>query len=121
VLMAYALIDPPQAFTMAEPIIDRANDNISKLLLFDKIVHSGAVKNGEIVMQDPGVPLDFALIKYGRGAVALANADFNRTKALADRFQRTELKVMARLLIVQSILRSLDSPEKPEAPTENSP
>jgi hypothetical protein len=120
VLMAYALIDPPQAFTMAEPIIDRANDNISKLLLFDKIVHSGAVKNGEIVMQDPGVPLDFALIKYGRGAVALANADFNRTKALADRFQRTELKVMARLLIVQSILRSLDSPEKPEAPT-NSP
>ena len=121
VLMAYALIDPPQAFTMAEPIIDRANDNISKLLLFDKIVHSGAVKNGEIVMQDPGVPLDFALIKYGRGAVALANADFNRTKALADRFQRTELKVMARLLIVQSILRSLDSPEKPEAPTEKSP
>jgi len=120
-LLAYALIDPPQAFAMAEPIIDRANDNISKLLLLDKIVHSGAVKSGEIVMQDPGVPLDFALIKYGRGVVALANADFNRTKALADRFQRNELKLMARLLIAQSILRSLDSPEKPEAPTENSP
>lgn len=120
-LLAYALIDPPQAFAIAEPIIDRANDNISKLLLLDKIVRSGAVKSGEIVMQDPGVPLDFALIKYGRGAVALANADFNRTRALADRFQRNELKLMARLLIAQSILRSLDSPEKPEAPTEKSP
>jgi tetratricopeptide (TPR) repeat protein len=120
-LLAYALIDPPQAFAMAEPIIDRANDNISKLLLVDKIVHTGAVKNGEIIMQDPGVPLDFALIKYGRGVVALANADFTRTKALADRFQRNELKLMARLLIAQSILRSLEAPDKPEAPTEPSP
>jgi hypothetical protein len=121
VLMAYALVDPPQAFAMAEPIIDRANDNISKLLLLDKIVRTGAVKNGEIIMQDPGVPLDFALIKYGRGVVALANADFNRTKALAERFQRNELKIMARLLIAQSILRSLDAPEKSETPTETSP
>lgn len=121
VLMAYALIDPPQAFAIAEPIIDRANDNISKLLLLDKIVHSGAVKSGEIVMQDPGVPLDFAFIRYGRGVVALANADFARTKALADRFQRSELKIMARLLLAQSILRSLDAPDKPEAPTETSP
>jgi len=119
VLMAYALIDPPQAFAMAEPIIDRANDNISKLLFLDKIVHSGAVKSGEIVMQDPGVPLDFAFIRYGRGVVALANADFTRTKALADRFQRSELKIMARLLIAQSILRSLEAPDKPEAPTDN--
>ena len=120
-ILAYALIDPPQAFAMTEPIIDRANDNISKLLFLDKIVHGGAVKNGEIVMQDPGVPLDFALIKYGRGVVALANADFSRTKALADRFQRNELKLMARLLIAQSILRSFDAPEKSETPTENSP
>jgi len=118
VLLAYTLIDPPQAFAMAEPIIDRANDNISKLLVLDKIVRTGAVKNGEIIMQDPGVPLDFALIKYGRGVVALANADFNRTKALAERFQRNELKLMARLLIAQSILRSLDAPE---ARTETSP
>jgi hypothetical protein len=113
--MAYALIDPPQAFAMAEPIIDRANDNISKLLLLDKIVRTGAVKSGEIVMQDPGVPLDFALMKYGRGVVALANADFTRTKALADRFQRNELKIMARLIIAQSILRSLEAADNPQS------
>ena len=110
-ILAYALIDPPQAFAMAEPVVDRANDNISKLLLVSKLVHNSAVRNGEIVMQDPGVPLDFALIKYGRGVVALATADFTRTKALADRFQRNELRVMARLLIAQSILRSFDAEE----------
>jgi hypothetical protein len=117
-LLAYALIDPPQAFAMAEPIVDRANDNIQKLLFLDKIVHSGAVKNGEIVMEDPGVPLDFALIKYGRGLVALANADFNRTKALADRFQRNELKLMARLLITQSIVLSFDQPASHQQPVD---
>lgn len=120
-ILAYALIDPPQAFAMAEPIVDRANDNISKLLFLSKIAHNSAVKNGEIVMQDPGVPLDFALIKYGQGVVALASADFTHTKALADRFQRNELKIMARLLIAQSILRSVDTQNKPEPPAANSP
>ena len=120
-LLAYALVDPSQAFALAEPIIDRANDNISKLLLLDKIVRTGAVKNGEIIMQDPGVPLDFALIKYGRGVVALANADFSRTKSLADRFQRNELKIMARLLIAHSILTSLENPDKTETTYQTSP
>jgi hypothetical protein len=120
-ILAYALIDPPQAFATAEPIVDRANDNISKLLFLSKIAHNSAVKNGEIVMQDPGVPLDFALIKYGQGVVALASADFTRTKALADRFQRNELKIMARLLIAQSILRNVDAQNKPEPPAANSP
>jgi hypothetical protein len=35
---------------------------------------------------------------------ALASADFDRTKAAADRFQRSEIRVMARLMIAQSIL-----------------
>jgi len=116
-MLAYALVDPGRAFAIMEPIIDRANDNISKLLLLDKIVRSGAVKNGEIVMLSPGVPLDFAMFKYGPGVVALAKADFNRTRAAADRFQRNELKLMARLLMVHSILRSLESPDKPQTGT----
>jgi hypothetical protein len=108
VLLAYSLIDPARAFAIIEPIIDRANDDISRLLLLDRVVRSGAVKNGEIIMQQPGViSLDFAIFKYGQGVVAMANADFNRTKATADRFQRNELKIMARLLIAQSLMRNL--------------
>ncbi|HEV8588444.1 MAG TPA: hypothetical protein VGQ72_06185, partial [Pyrinomonadaceae bacterium] len=118
-MLAYALVDPGKAFAIIEPIIDRANDNISKLLLLDKIVRSGAVKNGEIIMLSPGVPLDFAMFKYGPGVVALAKADFNRTRAAADRFQRNELKLMARLLMVHSILRSLELSDKPQPGTAN--
>ena len=35
---------------------------------------------------------------------ALARADFERTKALADRFLREEIRIIARLLLAQSIL-----------------
>jgi len=35
----------------------------------------------------------------------MANADFNRTKAAADRFQRNELRIMARLMIAQALIR----------------
>ena len=122
VLLAYSLIDPARAFAIIEPIIDRANDDISRLLLLDRVVKSGAVRNGEIIMEQPGViSLDFAIFKYGQGIVALAGADFNRTKATADRFQRNELKIMARLLIAQTLLRNLEQTANKPAANKNGP
>jgi len=108
-MLAYAIVEPAKAFAIIEPIVDRTNDDISKLLLLDKIVKSGATKNGEIMLSQPRMPLDFEMLKYGPGIVALANADFSRTKALADRFQRQELRILARLLLAQSILRGLEA------------
>ena len=117
VLLAYSLIDPARAFAIIEPIIDRMNDDISRLLLLDRVVKSGAVKNGEIIMQQPGViSLDFAIFKFGQGVVAMAKADFNRTKVTADRFQRNELRIMARLLIAQSLSRDLGQTANKNAP-----
>ncbi len=113
VMLAYSLVDPAKAFALIEPIIDRTNDNISKLLLLDKVIKSGVVKNGEIILQQSGVvSIDFAVFKYGKGVTALANADFNRTKAEADRFQRHELRIMARLLIANALLRSTEEVPK---------
>ena len=48
--------------------------------------------------------LDFIVFRYGKGVAALAKADFNRTRALAERFERNELRVLARLLIVKGIV-----------------
>jgi hypothetical protein len=116
VLLADAIIDPDKAFAAIEPIVDRANDNLSKLLFLDKLIKSGFVKDGEIILQRPGIlSMDFAVFKYGKGVVALANADFNRTRALADRLQRNELRVMARLLMVQSLLHNVEPAEKNNA------
>jgi hypothetical protein len=102
---AYALVEPPKAFAIIERTIDRANDQIAKALLLDKIVRSGVVKNGELFMQNStAISPEYVLFRYGKAVVALANADFNRTRAAADRFERMELRLMMRLLLAQSLL-----------------
>jgi hypothetical protein len=105
-LCAYALIDPAKAFALAERTVDRANSQISFLMLLDRVVKSGAVRKNEILLEYPGImPLDFLVFKYGKGVAALAKTDFNRTRALADRFERSELRLMAQLLIVKGLLQ----------------
>jgi len=105
-LCAYAVVDPPKAFVLAERTVDRANSQISLLLLLDRVVKSGAVKKSEIMLDQAGIlPLDYLVFKYGKGVAALAKADFNRTRALADRFDRNELRLLAQLLIVKGLLQ----------------
>ena len=104
-LCAYAVVDPPKAFALAEKTIDQANSQISLLMLVDKVIKSGGVKKSEIILENGQVmPLDYIVFRYGKGVAALAKADFNRTRALAERFERNELKVLARLLIVKGIV-----------------
>ena len=111
-LCAYAIVDPPKAFALAERTVDQANTQISLLLLLDRVVKSGAVKKSEILLEQAGMlPLDVMMFRYGKGVAALAKADFNRTKALADRFDRSELKLMAQLLIVKGILQPQNRPQ----------
>ena len=115
-LCAYAVIDPPKAFALAERTVDHANSQISLLLLLDKVVKSGAVKKNEILLEYQGLmPLDFLVFKYGKGVAALARADFNRTKALTERFERNELRLMAQLLVLKGLLQ----PQTPSATAAN--
>ena len=103
---AYSLVEPAKAFVIVERTIDRANEQIAKLMLLDKLWKSGAIKKGEIKMQNNGaMPVEFAVFKYGKGVAALANADFDRTRAAADRFERNELRLMFRLLVAQALLQ----------------
>ena len=104
-MFAYAVIDPPKAFALAERTVDRANRQVSLLLLLDKVLKTGSVKKNEIVLEQPGLmPIDYLVFKYGKGVSALAKADFNRTRALAERFERNELRLMAQLLMLKGML-----------------
>lgn len=105
-MLAYALIEPPKAFSIMERTIDRANDDLGKMLLLDKIIKSGVVQKGEIKLQNSQtLPADLIVFRYGKAIAALAEADFDRTKAAADRFEPNELRLLARLLLAQSLLR----------------
>jgi hypothetical protein len=103
---AYALVEPARGFAIMEASIDRANDQISKLMLLDKVVKTGTVKKGEVILQSSGgISMDFMMFKYGKSVSTLAKADFDRTKALADRLGRNELRIMARLMLAHVLLR----------------
>lgn len=104
-LCAFAIVDPPKAFALAERTVDRANRQISLLLLVDKVIKTGAVKKNEILLEQPQLmPLEILLFKYGKGVAALAKADFTRTRALAERFERNELRLMAQLFVLKGLL-----------------
>jgi hypothetical protein len=75
-------------------------------MLLDRVVKSGAVKKSDIILDQAGImPLDFLVFRYGKGVAALAKVDFNRTKGLADRFDRKELRLLAQLLIVKGVFQ----------------
>jgi hypothetical protein len=105
VMLGYALIEPAKAFAMIEPAIDHTNEQVAKLFLVDKVIKTGAIKDGEIILNQPQTPLDYSFSQFAAGLTALGKADFDRTKALADRFQRNELKIVGRLLIARAMLR----------------
>ena len=110
-LAAYAVVDPPKAFALAERTIDEANAQLSMLLLLDRVFKSGVIKKGEILLEQTALmPIDYMVFKYKKGMLALVKADFGRTRALAERFDRNELRVMARLLLVMSLMDTTKSP-----------
>lgn len=105
-MFAYAVIDPPKAFALAERTVDRANRQVALLLLLDKVLKTVSVKKNEIVLEQSSLmPLEYLVFKYGKGVSALAKADFNRTRALAERFERNELRLMAQLLMLKGLLQ----------------
>jgi hypothetical protein len=105
VARAYAAIEPARAFELIEPLVDQANEMISAAALLDKFSSGqGIFRKGEMVLQPGFMTASSMFTRYGKELGALARADFNRTKAIADRLQRSEVRMMARLLIAQSIL-----------------
>jgi hypothetical protein len=112
IMLGYALVDPSKAFAVIEPIIDHHNEEMSKPVRLEQMVTAGTMKDGEVILHPTENPLDYTMAKYSEGVVSLAKTDFDRTKALAERFQRNELKIITRLLMAQMLLRHLEQASK---------
>lgn len=106
VAAAYTFVEPTRSFEIIEPLIDQANELIRAAALLDKFGNSGQrfFRNGELMLSMSGGASFAIRSRYGRALSLLANADFDRARTAADRFQQPELRVMARLLIAQGAL-----------------
>ncbi|HEY0378863.1 MAG TPA: hypothetical protein VGC87_18255 [Pyrinomonadaceae bacterium] len=104
VARAYAPLDASRSLAILEPVVDQLNELLAAGVLLGGFFAEEFVRDDEIMMEilitvSSGIPSE-----YLGDVGTLSHADFDRTRALADRFQRPEVRTIARLLVAQSVL-----------------
>jgi hypothetical protein len=105
VARGYALVEPAKTFEMIDPLIDQANDMLAAAALLEKFgAGQGMFRKGEMILS-PGLSnINGMYARYVKALAELSRVDFDRTRSDADRFHHEEVRLMARLVIAQSIL-----------------
>ncbi len=109
VVNSYATIDPEKAFPLLESAIYRLNDTIAAFVKVGEFidVNGDMVDEGEIQLGSFGGGMTRGLLSGLGTAVApirqLAIADFKKTKELTNRFDRQEVRVLAKMLVLRAI------------------
>jgi hypothetical protein len=105
VARGYALVEPAKTFDMLDPLIDQANDMMTAAALLEKFgAGAGIFRKGEMVLAAGVGEVGGTYARYVRALAELARVDFDRTRATADRFNRDEARLMARLIVARSVL-----------------
>jgi tetratricopeptide (TPR) repeat protein len=114
VARGYALVEPSKTFEMIDPLIDQANDMMSAAALLEKFGAGGGMfRKGEMVLAPGMGELGGMYARYVKALAELSRVDFDRTRQTADRFNRDEARLMARLIVARSILSDRLDPAAP--------
>jgi hypothetical protein len=113
----YAVAEPDKAFPVLDDAIFRVNDLISSVVRIAEFVdvNEEVIADGEFQVGAFGGQM----IRGMTGSVGLADstinslidADFEKTKALTNRFERSEVRVLAKMMILRSVLGKEAKPE----------
>jgi hypothetical protein len=105
VARGYALVEPSKTFEMIDPLIDRANDMLTAAALLNKFGQGGGLfRKGEMILTPTLDAAGGVYARYVKALSELARVDFDRTKTAADRFNRDEARLAARLVVARSVL-----------------
>lgn len=105
VIAGYAVIEPNQAFSLLTPLVDQANDLAQASALLAKYQKRQFMfRDGEMLLT-AGLSQMRGQMSFVKDLGKLAAFDFERTRGLTERFQRTEIRVLAQMLVAQSILQ----------------
>jgi hypothetical protein len=115
----YANADPSKAFPLLEETIGRANDTLAAFVKVGEFmdVAEEMIQDGEVQVGAFGGQMVRGLTsELGMAETTiqvLAKADFAKTKALTNRFDRQEIRVLAKMMVLRAVLNN-----KKEAKTE---
>jgi hypothetical protein len=105
VARGYALVEPSKTFELIDPLIDQANDMLTAAALLNKFgAGNGLFRKGEMILTPTLDAAGGAYARYVKALSELARVDFDRTKTAADRFNRDEARLAARLVVARSVL-----------------
>ena len=104
---AYTRLDPQRSFAILEPVVDQLNELLKAATILGGFFVEELVKDDEIMLGPISSLLNVTsneTAQYFGDLGLLARADFDRTRILIDKFERSEIRIMMRLLLAQSIL-----------------
>ncbi len=104
VARAYGPLDASRSLAILEPAVDQLNELLAAGVVLGGFFAEELVQDDEIMMEPLTAVSNELFNSYMGDFSALARADFERTRELADRFQRPEIRTIARLLVAQSVL-----------------
>ncbi len=106
----YAESDPEKAFTLLEDTINRANDTIAAFVKVGEFIDVAGemIQDGEVQVGVFGGSMVRGLTsELGMADSTLRNlakTDFAKTKNLTSRFERTEVRILAKMMILRAVL-----------------
>ena len=119
VASGYAETDPDRAFLILEDAIGRANTIISAFIqvgefidVTEEMISDGEAQVGAFgggMIRGLGKELGIAEAAIDR----LVHADFAKTKALTNRFDRPEVRVLAKMMVLRTVLGKKAAPPTP--------
>jgi hypothetical protein len=99
---AVADLDPARAFDTLDPGINQLNDLLSAAATLSGF-EVNLFRDGELPLQN-GSQLAGIVTRFGAELAELARKDFERAQAMADRFQLTEPRILAKLAMARGVL-----------------
>ena len=112
----YAQADPDKAFPLLEETIGRANDTLEAFVKVGEFIDVAEemIQDGEVQVGVFGGQMIRGLTSELGMADAtiqvLAKADFVKTKNLTNRFDRAEIRVLAKMMVLRAVLSPKQAP-----------
>ncbi len=98
----YAALDLSRSFEIVEPLVNRLNELITASAVLSGFQGENSFQAGEMRFQGGGFSYSL-LTQYADALSSLANFNFEKTKAVADRFDRSEVRILIKLRLLQAV------------------
>jgi hypothetical protein len=118
----YAAADPEKAFPVLEDTIGRANETLAAFIKVGEFIDVAeeVIQDGELQVGAFGGQMVRGLTSELGMADStiqvLAKADFAKTRALTNRFDRAEIRILAKMMVLRAVLSSKEAPKTDVSP-----